>query len=398
MQRVLLLFLLRFIITIISIPHADLQTIGTDCNGKSFICIDSNQYQICIDQPGGRSETVDDVGHLCPPDTYCNNDEVVECGSTKPSGADGSPVSISGMDSFSVSSSTTMEILTAVMDSEIANFGTLDTIPAIPSETPEAISVVGDTAVLTPNTLTIPPISSTVETEEDMEENTTIDLGSTETDATTDGSSTDSTESLSSSTEPATSTFATISIESQPEDTAPETSMSIPLSTPPESPATTSTEGKSFVCKSPGRYPHESDCRKYYVCVPLQNGLSKLEVSCSFNMAYDPILQRCVANRQNLCQPLKDTFACISVGRFPDSSNPAHYVLCSKNGDAFQMYQLACPLGQRFNAVLGQCQNWFGPAVVITSDGMQTVAVDESEESDSQESDSESEESDDSSE
>ncbi|EAT47863.1 AAEL001028-PA [Aedes aegypti] len=61
------------------------QLAGMDCNGNTYFCVDSDNYQICSDLPEGRTETTDTTTYPCPPDLFCDNSGRAECdSSTRP--------------------------------------------------------------------------------------------------------------------------------------------------------------------------------------------------------------------------------------------------------------------------------------------------------------------------
>ncbi|XP_065083294.1 probable endochitinase [Ochlerotatus camptorhynchus] len=61
------------------------QLTGTDCSGKTYYCLNDQQFQVCIDLPGGNSQTVDDLAYPCPSDSFCDNAGQSECDSqTRP--------------------------------------------------------------------------------------------------------------------------------------------------------------------------------------------------------------------------------------------------------------------------------------------------------------------------
>lgn len=57
------------------------QLAGTDCNGKTYHCVDSQQFQLCEDLPDGKSQTVDDKVYPCAPNLFCDNAGKSECDS-----------------------------------------------------------------------------------------------------------------------------------------------------------------------------------------------------------------------------------------------------------------------------------------------------------------------------
>ncbi|KXJ69714.1 hypothetical protein RP20_CCG026042 [Aedes albopictus] len=369
MERILVLFLLRFIITFTNLPQVELQAIGTDCNGKKFICIDSNRFQVCADVPGARTETTDDVTHVCALDTFCYNDGMVECDST------------TLFDEMALTETgDTLTISNNADDSEMSNLGGGSTTSGISNL----------------NTLTVSSSSSSDTTQEGTEDYPLEDSNLSDTTNMTEMASTDFSASSNISPESPMSTldseYTEMRFDAAVTDGTPATFENSANEDLDAVIQPTSTE-KRFFCELPGSYPHESNCHKYYVCVQRPYGFIRFEVSCYFNMAFDPALHRCVFS-QRACHPTREAFVCPSDGKFPDpSGSDGKYYWCVENGTDYLMYQMRCPYGQRFNADVGQCQDWSGPDVVITSGGMQTVIVD-----DSGDSSSESEDSDDSNE
>ncbi|ETN64844.1 hypothetical protein AND_003402 [Anopheles darlingi] len=108
-----------------------------------------------------------------------------------------------------------------------------------------------------------------------------------------------------------------------------------------------------FVCTAAGRFPHPTDCHKYYICFWLPFGLYNLEQNCLAGFAYNPTLERCTAD-QSVCFP--GQFTCTAPGRFPDPADPTKYFWCVWNAfGGYLQYGLQCPLGQVFNQFRGRC-------------------------------------------
>lgn len=367
-----------------------------------------------MDVLGERTETTDEITHMCAPDTFCYNDGMVECDSTAPfDELASSPEVLSETGDASTTlnneDSETINLGGNSMTSGISNLNTL-TVPSLSSsdttqegteENPSEDSNLTDTTDMTEmqstdfsassNALPESPMSTLVPEYTEMRLNV---AATDETPATFENSANEDLEtgdraptSTSNTVDEASLTLSAAmpSLESESSTVTNTTSESSPEST---TVVQSSTTEKRFFCELPGSYPHESNCHKYYVCVQRPYGFIRLEVSCYFNMAFDPALHRCVFS-QRACHPTREAFVCPSDGKFPDSSGSGgKYYWCVENGTDYLMYQMRCPYGQRFNADAGQCQDWSGPDVVITSGGMQTVVVDDSGDSSSESDDS----------
>ncbi|KFM79161.1 putative endochitinase, partial [Stegodyphus mimosarum] len=141
-------------------------------------------------------------------------------------------------------------------------------------------------------------------------------------------------------------------------------------------------------CKSPGFYPHEKDCNKFYKCIKKSDYFVKYELSCPPNFAYDEATSRCVAERYvSSCSrrrtpyppkqddeeisstesPSSDStkqtdsdVSCTEEGYFrhPDDCN-RFYRCVDYNGDGqeFVRYDFKCPEGLVFDETNSVC-NW----------------------------------------
>ncbi|XP_061706380.1 mucin-3A-like [Cydia pomonella] len=52
---------------------------AVDCHGKSFHCVNSTHFMICVDLGGGVSQAIDDFYIACPPPTVCQGTNYFEC-------------------------------------------------------------------------------------------------------------------------------------------------------------------------------------------------------------------------------------------------------------------------------------------------------------------------------
>ncbi|XP_047545404.1 protein PF3D7_1417600-like [Vanessa atalanta] len=64
-------------ITILTLPLISTENI--DCKGKSFHCVNSTHFKICVDLGGGVTRTVDEFLIPCPRSTVCNDINKFEC-------------------------------------------------------------------------------------------------------------------------------------------------------------------------------------------------------------------------------------------------------------------------------------------------------------------------------
>ncbi|XP_065083272.1 uncharacterized protein LOC135705448 [Ochlerotatus camptorhynchus] len=201
------------------------QAVGTDCNGKTFLCLDTQSFQTCSQSSSGQTQTFDTTVNACPVNQLCSN-----------------------ADSSACSSSTTTQA------------GTTTSTTAQPSTTSQ------------------------------------------------------------------------------------------PMTTTTESP---------FTCEKSGRFPHESECHEFYLCLWYPFGIVKIESTCLFGMVFDPTTQRC-AQDQTKCQLQQPSFTCTSAGKFPDPSDSTRYFLCRWNGTRYELLKKTCWLGFTFNADQSKCNGFIG--------------------------------------
>ncbi|EAT47864.1 AAEL001042-PA [Aedes aegypti] len=227
------------------------QAVGTDCNGKTFICLDDLRYQVCWESSSGQTATTDLGVFECDSNQYCSNEDQSACSST---------------------TTTTTQASTTTF--------------------------------------------STTTTEESS---TVTSTQSTTTDPTSTDPTTDSTSTTSSTTE------------------------------------------SSFYCRKTGRFPHDSDCHKYYLCIVLPFGNYETAETCLFGWVFDPVSQRCTAD-QSKCQLQPQSFTCTSVGRFPDPSDSTRYFWCRWNASSsrYELMKMTCSFGFPFDANRGRCSGLLG--------------------------------------
>nr|XP_026491691.1 uncharacterized protein LOC113397517 [Vanessa tameamea] len=65
------------VLTILTLPLISTENI--DCKGKSFHCVNSTHFKICVDLGGGVTRTVDEFLIPCPRSTVCNDINKFEC-------------------------------------------------------------------------------------------------------------------------------------------------------------------------------------------------------------------------------------------------------------------------------------------------------------------------------
>ncbi|XP_053671488.1 retinitis pigmentosa 1-like 1 protein [Anopheles nili] len=116
MDFVFKVFFLQFLIFGLLVPNVRLQSGGTDCRGKDYLCLDDVRFQLCVDYGDGRPTTVNEEVQQCPQGTFCSNAGQYEC------------------DSF-VPPSTTAEPHVNVDDSATAQPVQDESAPAEPTET-----------------------------------------------------------------------------------------------------------------------------------------------------------------------------------------------------------------------------------------------------------------------
>nr|XP_019543746.2 bypass of stop codon protein 1-like [Aedes albopictus] len=233
------------------------QSVGTDCNGKTFICLDDVRYQTCSEtSTTGQTQTTDLQVFECDSTQYCSNEYQSACSS------------------LATTSSTTSTTSTTTVE---------ETTTPLTTTTQE---------------------SSTTST-------------STTTESTTTSSSTTS--------------------------------------------STTTTTVSSFYCYQTGKFPHPSDCHKYYLCVVLPFGNYETAETCLLGWVFDPVGRRCTTD-QTKCDLQPQPFTCTSSGRFPDPSDTTRYFWCRWNAASasYKLIKGTCAFGFTFDANRGRCSGLLG--------------------------------------
>ena len=106
---------------------------------------------------------------------------------------------------------------------------------------------------------------------------------------------------------------------------------------------------------------HESDCTKFYKCVPNGNyQIDRYEFQCKNGTAWDQTKSTCAwKNDVNACFP-GDKFVCKKAGLFPDENDCGQYYECVCTlvfPLRFELYHRQCAPGTSFDAFKGYCNH-----------------------------------------
>lgn len=85
MENLKKLFAVQIIVMIVTLHMVQSQVIGTDCNGKDYLCLDDRRFQTCIDFGNGNMQTIDEETLPCPRGTFCTNSGRSRCILPEPS-------------------------------------------------------------------------------------------------------------------------------------------------------------------------------------------------------------------------------------------------------------------------------------------------------------------------
>lgn len=110
-----------------------------------------------------------------------------------------------------------------------------------------------------------------------------------------------------------------------------------------------------FHCRFFGRYAHESDCRRYYVCYG--PGTSHTERTCRDGQAFHPRHLRC-GEDWSACKFIP--FCKENYQVLPDFHHKQHYYVCVRRnyyifGEDFNVYRRTCQSGMIFNIQKKSC-------------------------------------------
>ncbi|XP_062559661.1 uncharacterized protein LOC134224347 [Armigeres subalbatus] len=149
------------------LPTAHLQTVGSDCNGKTFLCTDDLHYQICSPSSSTEgTETTDLQVYECDTSQYCSNANTDACSSSASSTSTATTLVSSTTSSETVSQSSTTDNGSSTTSSTSSSSSTT-IVPTTSSETVSQSSTTDDG-------------SSTTSTTSSSSSSTTIDPTTTE--------------------------------------------------------------------------------------------------------------------------------------------------------------------------------------------------------------------------
>ncbi|XP_059479675.1 probable chitinase 10 [Neocloeon triangulifer] len=112
-------------------------------------------------------------------------------------------------------------------------------------------------------------------------------------------------------------------------------------------------EKQKFVCVSKGLYPDLKDCRKFHMCLPLEDGsFAQGQAICPRNSVFNEMTKRCTIDL-SVCNNAQKFCHLRHAGRYPSKEGCASFYWCGPGG-AYQEY--VCPYGSNFDPRSGRCE------------------------------------------
>ncbi|XP_065349539.1 uncharacterized protein LOC135945648 [Cloeon dipterum] len=110
---------------------------------------------------------------------------------------------------------------------------------------------------------------------------------------------------------------------------------------------------EKFHCPARGLYPDGVNCRKFYYCIPLEDGsFAQGEAKCPRDSVFNPETKKCTVDL-TVCRDVEKFCRSRRPGRYPAMEGCSSFFWCGPDG-ASQEY--TCPYGSNFDATSGMCK------------------------------------------
>lgn len=122
---------------------------------------------------------------------------------------------------------------------------------------------------------------------------------------------------------------------------------------------------KPFVCQIAGRFPHESDKTKYYLCIPSKNHFVQRLATCPRGEEFDLKDRECedIDDNSSLSKNSteeddsddEDDFRCVRAGKFAHPKNNRKYYECKWKRNQLKADEKECKKNERFDPIEQDC-------------------------------------------